>query len=288
MLSRPDAPQGRSKKLVPSEISAYALEAGLNLLRPVSLRPAEVADQIRELAPDLGIVVAYGALIPPEILSIPRYGWINVHFSALPRWRGAAPVQRALMAGDEDIAIDIFQLEAGLDTGPIWAEERFEIRPEHHAGSLLAELAAAAPALLDRALQAIVNGENPRPQSGEVTLAPMLKVPEGQIDWRLSQREIAGKLRGFYPNPGAWTLDPQGRRLKVGPPTPPANPLPSDMPALAPGQLYATKKALWVGTGDQPLQLGTVAPAGKQHMEAAAWARGARLEAGAKFGWSEQ
>ena len=242
---------------------------------------------LRQLQPDLGVVVAYGAILPPEILEIPRFGWINIHFSLLPRWRGAAPVQRGIEAGDETGGITVFRLEAGLDTGPVYANLPYTFPPQDSAGQVLEELSLLSPQVLATSLEKIAANLEPEPQTEDgVTYAAQLHPLQGEIDWARPALEIANHVRGFTPSPGAWTLW-RGHRMKVGVFDLEAQP--QDCPSLAqaqlqPGQIFSTRRAVWVGTGTEPLCLTTVAPAGKKHLHAADWARGAHLEPGMVLG----
>lgn len=284
VLSRPDAPRGRGRKVAASPVAACAAQNLLPLYQPPKLKQnAEAQSYLRRLEPDLGVVVAYGALLPPEILEIPRYGWINVHFSLLPRWRGAAPVQRALQAGDTTTGITIFRLEEALDTGPVYATRTFEIPPTCTAGQMLDILAQASVDPLDEALDIIERGIKPTAQSNTgVTYAKPLNTSEGEVDWNQPAAEIVNHVRGFTPAPGAWTIFEE-TRLKLGVPQLETE---TELPAvnLSPGELFTTRHQVWVGTGTVPLCLGTVGPAGRKHMTAEAWARGVTLESGMRLG----
>lgn len=288
VLSRPDAPCGRGRKLNASPVSQRAQAAGLELYQPHSLRDnPEAVQYLRQLQPDLGVVVAYGAILPPEILEIPRFGWINIHFSLLPRWRGAAPVQRGIEAGDETGGITVFRLEAGLDTGPVYANLPYTFPPQDSAGQVLEELSLLSPQVLATSLEKIAADLEPEPQTEDgVTYAAQLHPLQGEIDWARPALEIANHVRGFTPSPGAWTLW-RGHRMKVGVFDLEAQP--QACPSLAqaqlqPGQIFSTRRAVWVGTGTEPLCLTTVAPAGKKHLHAVDWARGAHLEPGMVLG----
>lgn len=283
VLSRPDAPRGRGRKLYPSEVANYAQNHALPLYQPASLKNnTEAETYLREFSPDLGVVVAYGALIPQRVLDIPQHGWINVHFSLLPRWRGAAPVQRAIEAQDTTTGVTVFRLEATLDTGPIYATATYRIPPQYSAGQVLTALSELALQPLDVALEKIATGTTPQPQSQTgITYASQLKVAEGKIDWTQDATKIRDHIRGFTPNPGAWT-QLGDLRLKVGVPRTDAEPT-LDSLNLQPAEILSTRHELWVGTGSTPVCLGLLAPAGKKHMEATDWARGARLQPGAHF-----
>lgn len=288
VLSRPDAPKGRGRKPHPSAVSQFAVEHDLPLYQPKSLKNNPDAEaMIREMAPDLGVVVAYGAILPQNILDLPTHGWINIHFSLLPRWRGAAPVQRALETGDKETGITVFQLDLALDTGPVYATLPVAIPNEASAGELLTVLGNLAEVPLETALTKITSGTPPTPQTEDgVTYAPQLTASEGQIDWTKDATLIDGHIKGFTPSPGAWTLLGD-LRLKVG--VLAQNPeVTMPLQTLSPGEIFLTRHEVWVGTGTHPVCLDTVAPAGKKHMTADAWARGARLEAGMTFSSPKQ
>lgn len=287
-LTRPPAPAGRRRRLTPSPVHQYADEHGIPVI--TSDRPHEegVLTRIAGLNPDVAAVVAYGALLREPALSALPHGWINLHFSLLPAWRGAAPVQHALRAGDTHTGVSTFQIEAGLDTGPVFASESHPIRPWDTAGDLLDELAGRGAHTLVRTLDEVAAGTAtavPQPTTG-VTHAPRLSAADARIDWTEPAALVDGLIRGSTPAPGAWTQY-DGRRVKVGPvrPVPEARtPGPGGTHPRGPGHLVATVEGLLVGTGSDPVLLGQVAPAGKGWMAAADWARGARLPADAHFG----
>lgn len=281
VVTRPDAPTGRGRRLTPSPVRVVAEEAGLPVLTPRSLRDADLQSHLRELAPDAAPVVAYGGLVPPAALEIPTHGWVNLHFSSLPRWRGAAPAQRAVLAGDPEAGLTTFRLDEGLDTGDVLLQETTVIGPTETAGELLERLADQGAELLVRTLDALEDGTaHPQPQPSEgASHAAKLTVDEAQIDWTRPAHEVSALIRGMSPQPGAWTLL-DGARVKVLGVE--ATQTPDDL-TLAPGRLHATKKALFVGTSTGPLALGTIAPAGKRPMRAADWARGAALPPDAGF-----
>ena len=281
VLTRPDARAGRGRRMVASPVKEMAQEHGIPVFTPAHPREPEFIATLRELAPEACPVVAYGALLPQEVLDIPEHGWVNLHFSLLPAWRGAAPVQRAVMAGDEVTGASTFRIEAGLDTGPVYGVMTESIRPEDTAGELLARLAEVGAGLLVATMDGIADGSlTPRAQSTDgISHAPKLSVPEAEIDWALPALAIDRQVRGCTPDPGAWTTF-RGERLGVGPVT---NVGP-DQPSLQPGRLLADKKSVIVGTGSGPVLLGTVQPQGKRPMPAADWARGARIGVGEDLG----
>jgi len=291
VLTRPPAPVGRKRVLTPSPVHNAAEAAGLRVL--TSNRPHEevTLTQLTELAPDVVAVVAYGALIRSPALELPRHGWVNLHFSLLPAWRGAAPVQHAIMAGEEITGATTFQIEAGLDTGPVLGTMTETIRARDTSGDLLDRLAHAGAPLLVTTLDALEAGAaHPTPQSTQgVSLAPRLTSADAQVDWHLPAHVVDRRIRGCTPAPGAWTML-AGSRFKLGPvrPQPDSEPFPGTevLPVaapLAPGEVRAVGASVLVGTGTHPVLLDRVAPPGKGWMAAADWARGARLEQGAAF-----
>ncbi|SCG65951.1 methionyl-tRNA formyltransferase [Micromonospora halophytica] len=279
VVTRPDAPAGRGRGLVRSPVGAWADEHGVEVLTPARPREPEFLDRLRELAPDCVPVVAYGALVPPVALEIPRHGWINLHFSLLPAWRGAAPVQHAVLHGDELTGASVFQLEQGLDTGPVYGTLTDEIRPTDTSGDLLERLAHSGAGLLVAVLDAIGAGTaraEPQPADG-VSLAPKLTVEDARVRWSDPAFAVDRRIRACTPAPGPWTTF-RDERVKLGPATPVAN-----GPELKPGELLAEKSRVLVGTATVPVQLGEVRAAGKKAMSASDWARGARVTAGEVF-----
>ena len=255
-------------------------EAGIPVLQPRSPREPEFLDQLADLAVDAAPVVAYGALIPQAALDLPRHGWVNLHFSLLPAWRGAAPVQHAIMAGDDVTGASTFRLEAGLDTGPVFGTVTEEIGPRDTAGVLLARLAVSGARLLVATLDGIAaGGLEPRPQPADgVSFAPRIEPADARIDWALPAHVVDRRIRGLTPAPGAWTTW-RGDRLRVAPVG-----LAPDGPALEPGELLVDGGSVLVGTGSGTVALGEVQPAGKRMLPAADWARGARPVPGERVG----
>lgn len=274
VLTRPDARAGRGRALVPSPVRERAEEAGIPVLTPATLRDDAVVDQIRALGVDAAPVVAYGNLVPPALLDTPPHGWVNLHFSVLPAWRGAAPVQHAIMAGDEVTGATTFRLERGLDTGPVLGMLTETIRPRDTAGDLLDRLAVAGATLLVRTLDALEDGvlqPVAQPTDG-VSHAPKIESDDARVRWAHPAHVVDRRIRACTPAPGAWTTLPDGARLGVGPVVPVA-----EADDLAPGQVRVGRRDVLVGTGGQAVRLGEVTPAGKRAMAAADWARGARL-----------
>ncbi|SCG75524.1 methionyl-tRNA formyltransferase [Micromonospora inositola] len=279
VVTRPDAPAGRGRGLVRSPVGAWADAHGVEVLTPARPREPEFLDRLRELAPDCVPVVAYGALVPPVALEIPRHGWINLHFSLLPAWRGAAPVQHAVLHGDELTGASVFQLEQGLDTGPVYGTLTDEIRPADTSGDLLERLAHSGAGLLVAVLDAIEAGTaraEPQPADG-VSLAPKLTVEDARVRWNDPAFAVDRRIRACTPAPGPWTTF-RGERIKLGPVAPVAN-----GPELKPGELLVEKARVLAGSATVPVQLGEVRAAGKKAMSASDWARGVRVAAGEVF-----
>jgi methionyl-tRNA formyltransferase len=266
-VTRDDAPLGRKRVLTPTPVAAAATELRIPVLR--ANRIASVAGEIASLAPDLGVVVAYGGLIREPVLSTPRLGWINLHFSLLPRWRGAAPVQRAIMAGDRTTGVAVFQLVAELDAGPVFGLIEHPIGRNETAGHLLEVLAESGADLLADVVDALADGSAVAiDQVGEITLAPKLELADGRLDWDRPASELDARIRATTPEPGAFTG--QGEtRLKILDAA-----VAHDSPPLDPGVFELRAGALLVGTATEPLHLVTVLPAGKRTMSGADWWRG--------------
>ncbi|GAB3655909.1 methionyl-tRNA formyltransferase [Streptomyces sparsus] len=280
VVTRPDGPTGRGRRLVASPVAQRAEEAGIEILKPARPRDEDFLDRLREIAPDCCPVVAYGALLPAAALSVPVHGWVNLHFSLLPAWRGAAPVQHALLDGDEVTGAATFRIEEGLDTGPVYGVVTEEIRPTDTSGDLLTRLAFAGSGLLAATMDGIEDGTlDPVPQPAEgVSHAPKITVEDARVDWTAPALRVDRVVRGCAPNPGAWTLF-RGERLKLVQ----AAPAP-DHPALDPGEIAAAKNSVHVGTGSHPVELVWVQPQGKKPMKAADWARGVRVTSGERLG----
>jgi methionyl-tRNA formyltransferase len=280
VLTRPDARSGRGRSLSRSPVAERADAAGIPVLQPRSPREPEFLAQLAELAVDCAPVVAYGALVPQAALDLPRHGWVNLHFSLLPAWRGAAPVQHAVMAGDEITGACTFRLEAGLDTGPVYGTVTEPIGRRDTAGDLLDRLAVSGAQLLLATLDGIEAGAlQPQPQPAEgISLAPRIEVADARVEWALPAHVVDRQVRGVTPAPGAWTTW-RGDRLRLGP----VEPLPTSL-GLEPGELAVGTSGVLVGTGRGAVRLGDVQPAGKRMLPAADWARGARPAAGERVG----
>ncbi|GAA3267614.1 methionyl-tRNA formyltransferase [Dactylosporangium vinaceum] len=283
VVTRPDAPAGRGRQLVPSPVSAWAQERGIPVLTPAKPREPEFQERLRALEPDCAPVVAYGALVPRPALDIPRFGWVNLHFSLLPAWRGAAPVQHSVLHGDEITGASVFLLEEGLDTGPVFGTLTEPIGPRDTSGDLLDRLSTAGAELLVRVLDGIASGALtavPQPKEG-ISTAPKLTVEDAQVRWSDPAFAVDRRVRACTPAPGPWTTF-RGERLKLGPVTPltAATVITGGPPAPGPGAVVVERNRVLVGTGTVPVVLGTVTAPGKKAMPADAWARGARVESG--------
>jgi methionyl-tRNA formyltransferase len=280
VVTRPDAPSGRGKKLAASPVARRAGELGVEVLKPQRPRDEEFVDRLRELAPDCCPVVAYGALLPQRVLDIPRHGWVNLHFSILPAWRGAAPVQRALLAGDQSTGATTFRIVLELDAGPIFASVTEPIRPHDTAGDLLHRLSISGAQLLVDTIDGIEDSTlTPFPQpeiDAQVSYASKITVEDAEIDWSQPAEVIDRLIRGCYPAPGAWTTF-NGDRFKI-------NSAQLSGLVLSAGALAITKRSVHVGTGTRALELGEVQAQGKKPMAAADWARGVAFDAEPKLG----
>ncbi|MFD5870864.1 methionyl-tRNA formyltransferase [Streptomyces sp. NPDC060322] len=280
VVTRPDAPAGRGRRLVASPVAERAEEAGIEVLKPTRPRDEDFLARLREIAPDCCPVVAYGALLPKSALEIPARGWVNLHFSLLPAWRGAAPVQHAVMAGDEVTGASTFLIEEGLDSGPVYGVLTEEVRPTDTSGDLLTRLAFAGAGLLAATMDGVEDGTLhavPQPAEG-VTLAPKIGVEDAQVRWTEPALRVDRVVRGCTPAPGAWTLF-RGERLKLVQAVPVL-----DRTDLAPGELSVGKNNVYVGTGSHAVELLWVQPQGKKPMRAADWARGVRIVHGELLG----
>ncbi|ROQ99084.1 methionyl-tRNA formyltransferase [Streptomyces sp. 2132.2] len=283
VITRPDAPAGRGRRLVASPVAERAEEAGIEILKPSRPRDPEFQARLREIGPDCCPVVAYGALIPKSALEIPRHGWVNLHFSLLPAWRGAAPVQHSIMGGDQVTGASTFLIEEGLDTGPVYGHLTEEIRPTDTSGDLLTRLAFAGSGLLAATMDGIEDGTLravEQPADG-VSIAPKITVEDARIDWNAPAMRADRVVRGCTPAPGAWTVF-RGERLKlisVG--------LVTDRTDLAPGELAPAKNHVHVGTGSHAVELLWVQPQGKKPMRGADWARGVRIAPGERLGGAD-
>ncbi|BBY29672.1 methionyl-tRNA formyltransferase [Mycolicibacterium sediminis] len=273
VLTRPDAASGRRGKPSPSPVAALALAEGIPVLRPDRPNGEEFVAELAALAPECCAVVAYGALLRDGLLAVPPAGWINLHFSLLPAWRGAAPVQAAIAAGDEVTGATTFQIEPSLDSGPVFGTVTETVRPTDTSGDLLERLSVSGALLLESTLDGIADGSLtavPQPTDG-VTVAPKITVEEARVRWDLPAHLVDRRIRAMTPNPGSWTMIGD-LRVKLGPVTI------SGRDALPQGRIQVDREGVHVGTASVPVTLGWIQPPGKKPMVASDWARGARLD----------
>lgn len=277
VITRPDAPTGRGRKLRPSLVASRAEELGLPVLKPQHPRDPEFQAELAGWNVEAVAVVAYGALLPQSALDLVPHGWVNLHFSLLPRWRGAAPVQRAVLAGDPKTGATTFRIVKELDAGPVYRSMTMLISSTATSGQLLDELAIAGGPLLVQTFDDIARGVEPTPQPEEgVTLAAKILHEDARIDWSQDAQTVSRQVRAMSPEPGAWSLL-EDQVFKIDQIA--AVQDKQQAPRLAPGQLAADKRHLWCGTGTTPLELVRVKAAGKQWMPGADWARGAQVTA---------
>jgi len=262
-----------------SAVADVAIQFGLRLLQPESARSPEFLAELTEISPDCCPVVAYGNLLPGSVLAVPPRGWVNLHFSLLPSWRGAAPVQSAIRHGDEITGATTFVLDEGMDTGPILGTMAERISPTDTSGELLDRLAHGGAGLLVSSLDALEQGElSAVPQGTDgVSYAPKITVDDARVSWSEPAIGIDRMIRACTPDPGAWTML-AGERVKLGPVA-----LTTDSQHFEPGSLQVSKSAVLVGTATHAVKLGTVQATGKRPMPAADWARGLRLISDAVF-----
>jgi methionyl-tRNA formyltransferase len=298
VVTRPDAPVGRGRKVEASPVARRAAETGLEVLTPARARDPEFLDRLREIAPDCCPVTAYGALLPQSALDIPPNGWVNLHFSILPAWRGAAPVQHAILHGDDVTGASTFGIVKELDAGPVYGVLTEPVRPDDTTGTLLDRLSHSGAELLVATLDGIEDGTVqavPQPAEG-VSFAPKINSADARVDWKLPAHVVDRQIRACTPDPGAWT-EFDGVRLKLGPVSPdvpggsgspggPGSPggASAAPPDLAPGELHVVRHAVLVGTGSRPVRLGDVQAPGKRRMTASDWARGLHSGAPRRFG----
>ncbi|SFQ50947.1 methionyl-tRNA formyltransferase [Amycolatopsis arida] len=281
VVTRPDAPAGRGRRLVRSPVGALADEHGIEVLTPPRAGDPAFLDRLRALAPDACPVVAYGALLPRSALDIPRHGWVNLHFSLLPAWRGAAPVQAAIRAGDELTGASTFRIVHELDAGPVYGVVTEKITGNDTAGVLLDRLAHSGAALLVSTMDGIEDGTLravPQPAEG-VSYAPKVTVDDARVRFDVPAVAVDRHVRAMTQDPGAWA-EFRGSRLKLGPVFLVD---PADAPSLAPGELLVERRRVLAGTASTPVGLGEVQAQGKKRMAATDWARGIRIEQGERL-----
>jgi len=282
VLTRPDAPAGRGRHLGASPVGERAAAAGIEVLKPARTRDPEFLQRLAEISPECCAVVAYGGLLPKEALDIPPRGWVNLHFSLLPAWRGAAPVQYALLHGDDVTGASTFQIVEELDAGPVYGVVTELVRPHDTSGDLLARLAETGARLLVATLDGIEDGSVsavPQPAEG-VSYAPKVTVEDARVDWAAPAQRIDRVVRACTPSPGAWTTL-RGERLKLAP----VRAVPDDV-ALSPGEIAVADKQVRVGTATHAVTLTDVQAQGKRAMPAVDWARGVRPRPEERLGLS--
>ena len=283
VVTRPDAPAGRGRHLVRSPVGALADEHGIEVLTPQKAGAPEFLARLVELAPDCCPVVAYGALLPQRTLDIPRHGWVNLHFSLLPAWRGAAPVQAAVRHGDEITGASTFRIVRELDAGPVFGVVTEKVRGTDTAGELLARLAESGADLLASTLDGIEDGTLravDQPVDG-MSYAPKVSVDDAHVDFTVPAVAVDRLVRSVTPEPGAWG-EFRGERVKLGPLEPaPVEPLPAE--PLPAGEIRVERRQVLVGTATGPVRLGEVQAQGKKRMAATDWARGLRIEPGERW-----
>jgi len=280
VVTRPDAPAGRGRRVEASPVARRAAAAGLEVLTPGRARDPVFLARLREISPDCCPVVAYGALLPQAALDIPAHGWVNLHFSILPAWRGAAPVQHAILHGDDVTGASTFLIVKELDAGPVYGVLTEPVRPGDTTGTLLGRLARSGAGLLVATLDGIQDGTVqaiPQPAGG-VSFAPKVTTADAHVEWKLPAHVVDRQIRACTPDPGAWT-ELVGVRLKLGPVS-----IDDQDQDLGPGELQAGRHAVLVGTGSRPVRLGDVQAPGKRRMTASDWARGLRSGGPVRFG----
>ncbi|HEY9242933.1 MAG TPA: methionyl-tRNA formyltransferase [Streptosporangiaceae bacterium] len=293
VVTRPDAAAGRGLHRAPSPVAERAAQAGVEVLKPARVREEEFLSRLRAIAPDCCPVTAYGALLPQTALDIPKHGWVNLHFSLLPAWRGAAPVQHAILHGDDLTGATTFQIVRELDAGPVYGVLTEPVKPRDTAGDLLGRLAGSGAGLLVATLDGIESGQlEARPQPAEgVSLAPKITIEDARVRWDEPALAVDRRIRACTPGPGAWTMLGEAR-IKLwplaAPPAEASGPAEAGGPAggladagapLAPGELRVLRTSVLAGTATGPVELGDVQPPGKRRMKAADWARGLRQAA---------
>jgi len=274
VISQPDKPSGRGQEIHSSPVSQWAKANSIELVNPATV--PEINKALSDL--DLLITIGYGRILPAQTLAIPKHGCINLHFSLLPKYRGAAPVQRAIESGESESGVTVFALDPGMDTGPIYTSITVPIEPTMRSYELLEKLSVIGVTAIENALIAIESGIAPVAQTGQASIASKITREEAALDWNASSKTLHNKIRAFYPQPHAWT-NFRGQPLKISA----AKIAGSDI-KLEPGELRVVENECLIGTGDACLVLETLTPAGKKEMSALDWSRGARFESSERCG----
>lgn len=280
VVCQPDRPAGRGlqHRAPPVKVSALALE--LPVFQPEKVRDGRLKDWLAECRADVAVVLAYGRILPPDVLATPRHGCLNLHASLLPRFRGAAPIQWALMEGERETGISLMQMDEGLDTGPVFSCHRISVTDEDNAGTLAERLGQLAAAVIESDLEAVVSGHmTAQTQDSELaTWAPPLRHEDQVLDFSWSAAKIAGRVRGLSPKPGAFTTH-RGKRLKL------LSARPADEPVAGPsGTITVTKRSIWVATGDGTLEILSLQPEGKAAQKASDFINGRGVASGEALG----
>ena len=277
LITNPDKATGRGMNIVPNELASWGMSNGINVLKPEGRD--NLKDLIKTLNPDIVITIAYGQIIPEDFLNLPKYGWINVHFSSLPRWRGAAPVQWAILSADKETGVTIFQLDKGMDTGPVYLSESVSIERDATTEMLLTRLSNIGADLAIQSLSKIQTGIEPVAQSNSgVTLAPKITKNDGKINWHENTDEIFNRYRALAGNPGIWTLLGE-LRLKID-----SLEISNRVEKISPAEVLITDEHLLVGANNGVIEIKTLTPAGRSQMSAAEFIRGLTNKSGLQLG----
>ena len=277
LITNPDKATGRGMNIVPNELASWGMSNGINVLKPEGRD--NLKDLIKTLNPEIVITIAYGQIIPEDFLNLPKYGWINVHFSSLPRWRGAAPVQWAILSADKETGVTIFQLDKGMDTGPVYLSESVSIERDETTEILLTRLSNIGADLAIQSLSKIQNGIKPVAQfNSGVTLAPKITKNDGKINWHENTDEIFNRYRALAGNPGIWTLLGE-LRLKID-----SLEISSRVEKISPAEVLISDEHLLVGANNGVIEIKTLTPAGRSQMSAAEFIRGLTNKSGLQLG----
>jgi methionyl-tRNA formyltransferase len=277
LITNPDKATGRGMNIVPNELASWGMSNGINVLKPEGRD--NLKDLIKTLNPEIVITIAYGQIIPEDFLNLPKYGWINVHFSSLPRWRGAAPVQRAILSADKETGVTIFQLDKGMDTGPVYLSESVSIERDETTEILLTRLSNIGADLAIQSLSKIQTGIKPVAQfNSGVTLAPKITKNDGKINWHENTDEIFNRYRALAGNPGIWTLLGE-LRLKID-----SLEISSRVEKISPAEVLISDEHLLVGANNGVIEIKTLTPAGRSQMSAAEFIRGLPNRSGLQLG----